>query len=227
VDNEEIIKLEEELSQKLKEGTELAKVRLDQNRGVIDEKLSGIVEVYSNDIRNISIISGTIAPFSLTLLSVQQLNSNAIVLIVGFAVLLLNIILAQFFLKKHISEHDVRLIKAEFHWLMADSEFKETIDENSESSTRVLKFMDYLKSMGEAEKLLGISAFNIEIQNVRANLRLYNKITNTLFSLGAFCIVLSVVVNPVYAWLTGHNYQYILAFLLPLAGIFCLRRYLE
>ncbi len=227
MENEEIKKLEEELAQKLKEASEVSKVRLDQNRSIIDQKLKDIIDTYSNDIRNISIISGTIAPFSLSLLSVQPLDSNAYILILGFAVLLVNIILAQFFLKKHSSEHDTRIVKAEFHWLMAESEFSELESPNTESSAKTLKFFDYIKSIGEAEKLLGISSFNIEVQNIRAKLRGYNRITNWLFSAGAFCIILSVVANPIWGWLIDHNYQYILAFVLPIAGIIYLRGYLE
>jgi len=198
MENEEIKKLEEELAQTLKKSVEISQVRLEQDRVMLDKQTKDQIEIYSNDIRNISIISGTIAPFSLTLLGITQLNANFYLLITGFSLLLLNVVVAQYFIKKHSTDKDTKLVKAEFNWLMAEFELKDVANESLNSGQRVNKNFDYLKSIGESEKLLGVSAFNIEIQKVRAALRYHHRITNSIFSLGALCIILSVIVNPIF-----------------------------
>ncbi len=201
MEKEDIKKIEEELSESLKESSEIAKARLEQGRNVIDQQTRNQIENYSNDIRNISIISGTIAPFSLTLLSIERLNLNTYFLVSGFILLLLNIALAQFFIRSYSSKKDTQLVRAEFHWIMAESEMKKMTDDSIQPHERVGKGFDYLKSISESEKFLGISTFNIEIQTVRAVLKKYYKVTNTIFSLGTAAIILSVVVNPICSWI--------------------------
>lgn len=202
MNGEEIKKLENELKDSLKKSIEISQVRLDQDRLMIDKKTKDQIEIYSNDIRNISIISGTIAPFSLTLLGITELGANLFLLITGFSLLLLNVVVAQYFIKKYSTDRDTKLVKAEFNWLMAEFELKDVANEDLDPDQRLQKNFDYLKSIGESEKLLGVSTFNIEIQEVRSVLRRHHKITNLIFSAGAMCIVLSVIVGPVMnaAW---------------------------
>lgn len=197
MDTEEIKKLEEELSQNLREFAESSKARLGQNRAIIDQQIKNQIEIYSNDIRNLSIISGTIAPFSLTLLTIEKLNSNVTLLILGFFLLLFNVILAQLFIRRHVSDRDIKSVKAEFNLWMAQYQLKEITE------GKFLPF-DYLKSISESEKLLGVGPFDTEIQKVRSILRRYHKYTNFFFSLGAFCIILSVLIDPLCGWLISN-----------------------
>lgn len=193
---EEIEVLEKELADNLRKSVELSRNRLDEDLLIIEKQTRDQIEIYSNDIRNISIISGTVAPFSLTLLEIEQLGADPFLLIIGFSILLLNIVASQYFVRKHSTESNTKLVKANFNWLMAEFELSDMANEDLDSNQRIQKYFDYLKSIGESEKLLGIGTFNIEIQKVRSIVKRHYKITNLIFSIGSICIVLSVILSP-------------------------------
>lgn len=197
----EIRRLEVELNATLEKFSATGKFRLEKNQSIVDKTVREIVEIYSNDIRNLSIISGTIAPFSLTLLQIEKLNTNAPSLILGFSILLLNIILAQFLIKKQLKDKDTASVRAQIHIFFAEQALKESTDPSIPTTQRVSKNFDYIKEIDEVERLLGLSTMDVAIQDLRSKLRKFNKLLNTLFAFGAFCIVLSVIINPVIEWI--------------------------
>lgn len=201
---EEIKNLQDELDKGLKDFSETGKLRLEQGRLEIDKRVKNIIEIYSNDIRNLSIISGTVAPFSLTLLTVEKLDSNIYLLILGFALLLLNITITQFFIRRLSEGQDVKSVKAQFNLMMAEFELENTGNTTKDTTERVNQMFNYQKSISEAENLLDFGKYNLGIQEVRSKLRKYNKITNLIFSLGALFIVLSVIVNPIINWVISN-----------------------
>lgn len=196
----EINNLEDELDNKLKDFSEQGEFSLKQGRLEIDKSVRNIIEIYSNDIRNLSIISGTVAPFSLTLLTVEKLNSNIELLIIGFVLLLANIAIAQFLIRRVSTGQDKKSVSAQFNLIMAEFELENISNTTKESNERVNYMSDFMKHFSEAENLLGLGKYNLGIQEVRSKLRKYNKITNIIFSVGVSCIILSVIVNPIIYW---------------------------
>ena len=200
MNKEEIEKLEEKIQETVHEFSRSAEIRLEQTRKVIDEKVKDVINVYSNEIRNLALISGTVAPFSLTILSIEKLNANAGILLLGFSLLIANIILAQYCLRKQSKEYDTRTARAQINWFFAQSDLSDLNNTSIKSTDKVLKNFDYIKKMEEAEKLLGVSKWSTHIHEVRSKLRNYNNITNIIFTAGTACIILSVLINYIISW---------------------------
>lgn len=201
MDEKEIRQLENKLKEGLKEAAELNKLQLENVRKIIDESVKDVVNIYSNEIRNLAIISGTVAPFSLTLLTVEKLNANSTMLLTGFSFLMLNITLAQFFIRKQSKDQDKQVSHTEIKWFFAQADQWDIENKNKDSSERVLKNFDYIEKMSELNRELGFGLINVNIQKLRLKLREYNNIVNILFASGTLAIVLSVIMNPLIKFL--------------------------
>lgn len=187
--------LKEELEVVYKNMSDSGKVYLEQTRKILDNNVKDVINIYSNEIRNLALISGTIAPFSLALLGTEKLNTNIGILLLGFSLLVINIIIAQFFLKKQSKDNDKKLAHAEISWIFASADL-ESIEGDKELLDKDSKIPDYIKNTDKVSNFLGLDSMNNNIQIVRSDLRKQNSIVNIIFSAGAVCIVLSVLVNP-------------------------------
>ncbi len=171
--------------------------RLFSSKKIIDEKTQSIIENYSNDIRNLGIVSGTIAPFSLTLLGLNNtLDVNVYSLVSGFVLLLFNIVIAQLFIREHHEKNNKNLAKAEIKWIFAWDDSTKANDTRLEVRDRAIKQMDYIKGMSDLNELLGLTSFNTELLSARARVRKYYKITTSVFLGGVIFIILSILLNP-------------------------------
>lgn len=193
---EEIENLKKELESSLDSSAKANKIQLENIRKLIDENIKDVINIYSTEIRNLSIISATIAPFSLTLLSETKFDINQLSLVLGFSVLIFNIILIQLFLNTLSRAQDKKIINADIKWIFAEGDQSLIANTTIDSSERVLKNMDFLEKVQKIYDSLGYGAFNMEIQKIRYKLRKYNNIFITLFSLGSLLIILSVAINP-------------------------------
>lgn len=195
--NEDIEKLENELKERLKQSAEISRQQLQYIRADITKRVQDVIQIYSNSLRNLGIISGTVAPFSLTLLGVEKLNTNLPFLLLGFSFLLGNIILTQFLLNKEATKDDVHIVKAQMQVFYAEGNLEKVEDINEISNNRVLSNFDYLENIRSIEKLLGDgSHIDQNLTKLRANLRKYNKFSLFVFTLGTFFIIFSVIFYP-------------------------------
>ncbi|MFA6459312.1 MAG: hypothetical protein WCV79_02875 [Candidatus Paceibacterota bacterium] len=197
MEKEDLKKLEGELKKATDHFSEQARIRLGLTKSVIDKKIKDVIETYSNNIKNLGLISGTVAPFSLTLLTIQELNVNSIILLIGFFILLINIILSQQFLSEQTQDFDTRITKSQIKHMFAESKLQEINDPNKSPSDKFGLTVDYLKEMNEAEELLGIGEYDINALTSKNNMRKYNKIINTAFVGGSCLIMLSTVFNKI------------------------------
>jgi hypothetical protein len=193
---DDVAKLQAEIDLKLKEFLQISKEDLQFRRKILDNQVKESIELYQNQIRNLGILSGVVAPFSLTLLNVETLDLNVTLLIFGFVVLLLNIILSLFFLHYFLRLIDTRIVKAELKWFAAESDKKAIIDNNFATFERTMKVFDYTKNIDELDDLTGISALNSNLQKDRGLLRRNARRIVFLFTLGTTSIILSVFVEP-------------------------------
>ena len=188
-------KLEEELKASLKSISDSGKVHLEQTRRMLDENVKDVINVYSNDIRNITLISGTIAPFSLALLETEKINASIPLLLLGFSLLIINIILAQYYLKKQAWNNDKKLGSAELSLICATTDLW-SIESEKELSERTSRIPEYIKNTDAVNNFLGLDSRNMNIQIVRSELRKQTGTINFIFSVGTLCIILSVLINP-------------------------------
>lgn len=168
-----------------------AKLRLENNQIIINNKIKEAIEIYSNNIKNLGIVSGTVAPFSLSLLTISELNIYSPFLLSGFFILLVNIILSQQLLSEFSADLDKKTTRAQFKHFLAESEINKATTTPTQSKDSPI--FEYLKEIEDSEKLLGISKYSTGHWDTIGRLRKYNKYINSLFVLGACLIMLSTV----------------------------------
>jgi hypothetical protein len=188
--------LQKELNESLDTITKDGKSYLEQVRLQLDKEIINQIRNYSDEIKSIMLISGTVAPFSLTLLDIQNLETNKFLLLTGFSILICNILVAQFFLTKLIKNKDIKISKAELSWLFATFNLQ-SIDNKGENIDRTKELPDYIKNTNDLNQYLNLSTTNIAIQNERKDINIYVKRINTLFFIGAMCIILSILYFPI------------------------------
>lgn len=197
----------EDLNKKLEAGFEeqaqWAEERLAVAQAAIGNSIKEILSIFSNDIRNLGIVAGTVAPFSLTLLGVEKLEINILALILGFSLLLITIGLTQYFLYALSDSHDRKLRKAEVSWIFAEIGFWEMKNTNNDTAKRTNGMFDYHKRIQEAERTLGTKALDPNILILRKKLSSYNLIAFLLLITGLSLILASVILNPVSEYLVA------------------------
>lgn len=198
---EEIEKLKQELKESLHASAASNEAQLEQSRKILDDNVKSVIEVYSIEVRNLALVSGTVAPFSLSLLVATNVDINTPMLLSGFVLLMLNIIVSQLFIKSLSKNNDKSITRAEVHWLFAGFHQNVVRDTSEDVSKRVLKNYDYAKEINNMNEKLGLSRFNLNIQHLRSKVRLYNSVTNILFMFGCIAIVISVVLNTTLSYL--------------------------
>ncbi len=188
--------LEEKLRKYLKDFSLITKRNLESKGEILNEKIRGHIDLYSNSIRNLGIISGVVAPFSLTLLNVDRLDVNIVFLITGFVLLITNIAFSEMFLRTKLENENFKLNKANLEWIFA-SVHKDTIsDEKMDFQKRMDSMDEYTKSTRALDKLLGLESLDIEKAKIINDLKKSYKWMNLIFLLGCACIVASTFFNP-------------------------------
>ena len=94
--------LEEQLEKNLIQFLSSAEQTIQNRSQILSAAARELIELHSNQIRNLSIISGVIAPLSLTLLQIHGFDIYVPFLLAGFILLLGNIILSQLLLGKEL-----------------------------------------------------------------------------------------------------------------------------
>jgi len=202
----------EELNSKIETGyteiSQLGEVQLANLQEAISSTTKELLSVYSNDVRNLGIVAGTVAPFSLALLGANQFDINTLALILGFSFLLCAIILSQFFLFRLSDAHEQRTSRAEISWAFAQFGLWQMEDVKNDPEKRINGMFDYQKRSQEVERHLGLrNTPSPHLLILRKKLRSYNLITLLFVSSGVILILGSVVLNPVSDWIITSIYN--------------------
>jgi hypothetical protein len=183
-----------EIQESLKKSSQLNAKTIDIFGKDIHEDIKSTIKTYSDNIRNLSIISATTAPFSLTLLQVDNLVINSYILITSFCILLFNLALSQIFLNMQTVKDDLMSFEKEKKLLFAEFDLWSMSDNTKSYLDRATKNFDFNQKISEINNL--DSRYNLSIQENRSKLRKYNKISNILFLVGILLIVFSVIYYP-------------------------------
>jgi hypothetical protein len=205
--NDQAVKeLEKELEGLLTQSSQFAEHAVEQRSHVLNASVGELVTMHSEQIRNLGLVSGVVAPFSLTLLQIQTIDVSTPTLLFGFLLLLTNIILSQFLLGRELNSKNRLMVKALLEYASASSNKFTLTDTKQSSLDRTNASFDLLKNIGEFDKLLGISPYSTEPMAANARLRTYTRWTVGLFSFGCSLIVFSVFLNPSIALLVSVFY---------------------
>ena len=196
---EELRRLNSQLEKSLDESKERADVVLRQGKRDLNASIFEAVKQYSSEIRSIIIISGVIAPFSLTILQIESINVYAPSLLFGFCLLLSNIGMAQCFIYLETRERSSHVRMAIKHLLLADMLVWKMGNKESKLEERVAANFDQLSRFDEVNRALGNTGeYDAELYAAHKRLGLYGKITIYTFVAGLAFTLFSVVV-PLYA----------------------------
>lgn len=189
--------LEEKLKGNLTQILSLTDKNLVQRNEIFTLARKELLESYSNQIRNIGLISGAVAPFSLTLMQLSNLHLESGFLLFGFIVLMLNIVLSQYWLSRELSAKDSRIISANLNLIIAESSREKAANEENPLLDRSAEISEFLEGIRKADHLLEIHPHSTSPIHTHANLRKCSSWTWRIFSLGCAAIAVSVIFHPV------------------------------
>jgi len=193
---EQLKQLEAQIQNSLVQFSDSAEQTIQNRSQILNAATNELVELHSSQIRNLGLISGVVAPLSLTLLQIQALNIFIPFLLIGFVLLLANIILSQLLLAGELNRKDRSMVKAVLEYLSASTN-KWVIDDKSKpSGERVLKMSEFLKNVDEFDRSLNISPHSTELMSANARFRQYTRWVVGIFSLGCALIIASTFFNP-------------------------------
>lgn len=165
-------------------------------QATLDRHVKELVRKYLSEIRNTSIISGIIAPLSLTLLGVDRLDVSIGYLLTGFCLLISGIVLAQVLHYRYLNERDRELLTGQVDLLAAFTN-QNTINNSQESvSNRVKSNFEYQENIKSFYRSVGLGEFDLNLQVRRSKLRRYLFHVHTFFVAGVVSVILSVIINP-------------------------------
>lgn len=190
---EELSRINKEIRHSLSESISNAQNRIDLLRNDLDLQLHNLIKTYSQEIRNIAIASGVIAPLSLTLLQVETLSVYSPVLIFGFVLLISNIALSQFFVYREMNLEDKRIRDVQVDLILADfSLFKISEISDEKLPERVLEFGEKNRRIDSAFDGLGYNKIAKSKLELRKRYLKYHSVTSLLFIGGLLLIVSSL-----------------------------------
>ena len=192
--------LNTQIEASLKESQELNRSILLNLRGRVETSVGELLLSFSSEVRNMRVLSGTVAPFSLALLAVAGLNISIPALLSGFCLLLLNIILIQLYLQFEADKQFGHTIRSEMNLGMAELDNEFLTRNSPDSVDRVSKSLALYTSINSIQRSL-TNTLNPESLKARARLKKFSRISTFLFVGGVFLIALSVIINPVCNWI--------------------------
>lgn len=195
--------LQRKVSASLREFSKITSGNLEMSRKILNDSTSNLIELYSNHIRNLGIISGVVAPFSLSLLTIDRISIDLGLLIIGFSLLLLNIVISQVVLSRQLLSKDQMLRRAESRWVMAEMSKSMIEDEKLDTAQRTMQTFEYSRNFSELSQLLGLESLNIEPLKVKSELRTYTRYLYLLFSVGCSSIIASTFFTIFLDWVVS------------------------
>ena len=198
----ELSAINKEIRQNLSESVSNSQRRIELLKDDLELQLHNLIKTYSQEIRNIAIASGVIAPLSLTLLQVDALAIYPPILIFGFVLIILNIALSQYFIYIEVNLEDKRVSNVQVDLILADfSLFKLNETPDEKLPERVLEFGEKNRRIDSALDGLGYSKIAKSKLDLRRRYLKYHSVTSILFMVGLILIVSSLFVEGIFEML--------------------------
>ena len=182
---------EQELDQLLEASSENVKESFKKWSQTLNTRFKELIELHLIHLKNISLISGAVAPFSLTLF--KGANTNPLLLIIGFILLVGNIALSQLFLSKELEMESKNLTKVMVNYVLALGEKENLFNKNQNHPDRVnsvAELANYADNIDQA--LINNDQLNLKLTESHRRITRYTRLVMTIFTLGCFSILLSV-----------------------------------
>jgi len=193
----ELKELEEKINRKTKDFVEFGKSELALREDMISDQYREFYSESLNYIRNLNVVSGAIAPFSLVLLQISSLDLYKGFLILGFVLLLINILYMQYIMFSDLYSKDKNIVKAWLCHFFADSDLRNMEEKGCSESVDAM--FDYIKHSEESERYLQANKayFNEETIRNQSTIRRHLKISFWVLVIAVLAIVGSVVLPQV------------------------------
>lgn len=201
MDESGLAQLQKQIEANLGEFSTSAEQTIQNRSQILAATVKELIEQHSTQIRNLGLISGVVAPLSLTLLQIDQLNIFTPFLISGFILLLLNIFLSHFLLDQELGRKNTLTSRAILEFVSASINKMRLDDKKQDTSTRVMPMADFLKNIDDFDKFLNISPHSVEPIHAKKRLSDYSKMVISIFGLGCGLIILSLFWNSCIQWI--------------------------
>lgn len=196
MEDERLHSIEAELDEGLEQFSTSAEQVVQQRNQILNSTIQSLIELHSDQIKNIGLISGVVAPLSLTLLQVEALDIFVPFLLLGFILLLTNIALSQLLLGRELSQRNKLTSRATVKFVLASMNEWSIKDKKRPSTERTHSMFDFTENVREFDKLLNISPHSTEPSKTHKRLERYHQCIVWIFSVGCGLIIVSIFANP-------------------------------
>lgn len=192
--------LENELKILLEESSKMVPVQVEGISKFLDKEYEKEINDQINFLKNITIMAGTVAPFSLTLLSVQSLEVQKPLLLFGFTLLLSTVLVALLSTKKLTIDNRYKDTSSlAFNHIIAECSVNDLLDKNKSLNERVDANAEIQKCIDAINNNFANLGYTNKLEKLRRSLSLSNQWSIYLFSFG----VVSIIVSVLYPYLAG------------------------
>ncbi|MDP3772355.1 MAG: hypothetical protein Q8Q94_03210 [bacterium] len=187
-------KLENELETSLKNYSEGAFPQVERMHKLLDQEYEKEIDDQINFLRNITVMAGVVAPFSLTLLSDQSLGVQKPFLLIGFILLLSTVLVTLLSSKKFLLNRKYKDTPnlARNH-IIARCSVDDLLNINKSLSDRVISLNEVQKSIDTVYHKFSNLGYTNKLTDLRNRLSASNRWSIFLFSFGLISIMMSVV----------------------------------
>lgn len=164
---------------------------LEQREQALSVAEKSLIDSHIDRLKNIGIVSGIVAPFSLTLLTINAVAINAPILLTGFCILIANIALSQILLHLELSKRNESITNAS-----VNLNFARSVREDMQAAKKDWEGMEptsfFINSIRNIDKALGNSINNKDVLLEKIHLRKYDQIVVFIFTLACLLIISSL-----------------------------------
>ena len=182
------VNLKDELNNLHEQFLNLTEGGLEQRYHILNSAEQNLVHSHSEQLRNVGIISGVVAPFSLTLLQLDSVDVNVYLLLMGFGILIINIALSQILLHRELAKKNKLVTDASVKLNFA-SICRENL-QNRDCTKKVSEIEPlsfFMQNIREVDKALGLSTHNLESLMTKMQFRKYDQLV-VFLHWGAFSL---------------------------------------
>lgn len=186
--------LESKIESSLKKFSDGIAPQIEQIKKVLDQEYEKEINDQIGFLKNIVVMAGVVAPFSLTLLTNQSLNVEKPFLLIGFILLLVTVLVALFSSKKLTIDRKYKDTPSlALNHIIARCSIDDLLNIKKLLSDRVNTSAEILKSVDDINSKFSDLGYTNKLVNLRNSLSRSNQRSIFLFSFGIVFIIISVV----------------------------------
>ncbi len=194
MDNNQLKDLETKIETSLKDFTEDITPKIEQINKFLDQEYEKEIDDQVNFLRNITVMAGVVAPFSLILLSEQYLEVQKTFLLIGFVLLLVTVLVALLSSKKLTLDKKYKDTSSlAFNHIIAGCSVHDLLDTGKSLSDRVNISAEILKNINGVNNKFSNLGYTNKLADLRNKLSTSNQWSILLFSFGLVSIIMSVI----------------------------------